>query len=65
MAEKLVFYNAHCLAHDLIDIERHHLRIGPFNQRADASNYLTRPMAVPNDPLYGSVRFVEVGRFAI
>jgi len=26
---------------------------------------LTCPMAVPNDPLNGSVRFVEVGRFAI
>src|ERR1700731_3846263 len=60
-----MLYDVHSLAHDLIDIKWHHLRIGFFYQSADASNHLTRPMAVPDDPLYGGVRFVEVGGFAI
>src|SRR4029077_4553745 len=60
-----MIYNVYSLGHDLIDIEWRHLRIGLLNQSADASNYLTRPMAVPNDPLNGGVGFIEIGNFAI
>ena len=51
VAEQFTLHQAQRLINDVIDVERRLLSVGLFHERTDAPDHLTRPIAVPDDPL--------------
>ncbi len=65
-AEQLMLHESQGLAQDMsLRLMRRHFQVRLFRQRTDPPNDLTRPSAVPDNPLERGVRFLHVGRFPI
>src|ERR1700683_3828044 len=51
MAEHLTPHQQNSLADDIVDVQRYHLRLGPFGERANPLNHFARPMGLPDHTL--------------
>ena len=61
---QFVLQQGHHLINGIVDVERHLLGVGFFQQAADPLDHLARPVAILDDPFHRAADVVEVRCFA-